>query len=545
MKKSGANTSSSMNRRVFLGLSACAGLSSLLPSCKTGRKIPGEIIGASAGIGHLLRDQQFNDVAASEKKQVVIVGGGISGLSAAYHLKKNGVTDLVLFELEDVAGGNSRHGSNEVSAYPWGAHYIPVPNNDLTEYLQFLQECNVISGFDEKGLPVYNEEYLCFDPEDRLYINGLWQEGIIPHYGVPAKDLKQIERFMQLMDQYRHQKGTDGKDAFAIPVDHSSKEEKFTNLDRITMKQWLMQNGFTIEYLHWYVDYCVRDDFGTPYQLISAWMGIHYFASRKGKAANAAHGDVLTWPEGNGFLVKQLAKHLAENTKTGNLVTSVREANGAVHITYYDAKEKKMKAVAAEQCILAVPQFVAARLLHDPDRIQKVKQHFQYAPWMVANITVNALEERAGAPLSWDNVLYGSQSLGYVEATHQLLQQNLLKRNLTYYLPLTQASPVEERKAAQQRTHQQWVNMILDDLRPVHPNIEDAAERIDVLLWGHAMAQPLPGLAHGGIRAELSASLKGCIHFAHTDLAGDSIFEEAFYQGWNAANKIIKQASHV
>ena len=163
----------------------------------------------------------------------------------------------------------------------------------------------------------------------------------------------------------------------------------------------------------------------------------------------------------------------------------------------------------------------------------------QYTPWMVANITVNTLEERSGAPLSWDNVLHDSQSLGYVEATHQFLQQKLPKRNLTYYLPLTQRSPIEERKAAQQRTHREWVDIVINDLRKVHPNIEEAVENIDVLLWGHAMAQPLPKLVHGNVRTELSASINDRIHFAHTDLAGNSIFEEAFYQGLDASKKVI------
>ncbi|MGB8194020.1 MAG: FAD-dependent oxidoreductase [Chitinophagaceae bacterium] len=535
-----------MDRRKFLGITAGAGIIGLLPSCKAARKIGGSIVGSSAGIGHMLRDQRFDEPVAVEKKQAVIVGGGVSGLTAAWHLKKNGVNDFVLLELEEVAGGNSRYGSNAVSAYPWGAHYVPIPNNDLPEYLSFLNESGVITGFNDKGLPVYNEQYLCFDPQERLYINGRWQEGIIPQFGVPDAEAKEIAKFLQMMEEYRQAKGSDGKDAFAIPVDQSSKDEAFTVFDSITMTQWLKQHNLNSQYLHWYVDYCTRDDFGTPCNIVSAWMGIHYFASRKGKGANAEHGDVLTWPEGNGFLVNQLTKNIGEHISTGNLAVSIKEVDGNVRITYFDTKTKNVKAIEAAQCIVAVPQFIAARLLNNQDRLQQVHRHLQYAPWMVANITVSTLEERSGAPLSWDNVLYDSPSLGYVEATHQFLEQQLPKRNLTYYLPLTKLSPSDERKAAQQKTHGEWVDLILNDLRKVHPGIEEAVEKIDVLLWGHAMAQPLPGLVHGNVRSRLSASINERIHFAHTDLAGDSIFEEAFYQGLNAGKKLItKMKSHV
>ena len=62
-----------------------------------------------------------------EKVSVVIVGGGIAGLSAAWRLHKRGFHDFVLLEMNDQAGGNSRWGENEITAYPWAAHYVPVP----------------------------------------------------------------------------------------------------------------------------------------------------------------------------------------------------------------------------------------------------------------------------------------------------------------------------------------------------------------------------------------------------------------------------------
>jgi hypothetical protein len=58
------------------------------------------------------------------------------------------------------------------------------------------------------------------------------------------------------------------------------------------------------------------------------------------------------------------------------------------------------------------------------------------------------------------------------------------------------------------------------------------------MIWGHAMAKPVPGLIHGKLRTELSASVGSTIHFAHTDLAGVSLFEEAFCQGLAAAKKV-------
>jgi hypothetical protein len=288
------------------------------------------------------------------------------------------------------------------------------------------------------------------------------------------------------------------------------------------------------------VNYCTRDDFGTPYDKASAWAGIHYFACRKGKGANAEHQDVLTWPQGNGWLAQQLQNSIQANIQTSNLATKIEQSEDKIIVSYFDVKSNLVKAIEAKQCIVAVPQFVASRLLNDPVRIKEVQQHLQYVPWMVANLSVSQLEERSGAPPSWDNVIYGSDSLGYVEATHQLLNQYMPRRNLTYYLPLTEGNVLEARKAAQATTYGQWTEKVFRDLKRIHPNIEEATEELNVQIWGHSMAQPVPGMIHGRIRQKLSASISNRIHFAHTDLAGVSLFEEGFYQGLNAAN-IVKQ----
>lgn len=530
-----------MQRREFIRVSsALTGLSLLAKACTVPAPMPGEIVGASASIGHLLRDGHFGEPVSSIDCAVAIIGGGVSGLSAARWLRSHGIRDLCVLDLEHQVGGNAACGSNAVSAYPWGAHYVPIPNNNLTEYHQFLEEAGVITGHDEKGLPVYNEYFLCFDPQERLYINGRWQDGLIPRSGLPPEDQAQINRFLQQMDLFRQASGSDGLPAFSIPLDNSSKDAVYTGLDKLTMKEWLQENNYHSPYLQWYVNYCTRDDFGTRYETISAWAGIHYFACRKGTGVNARHYDVLTWPQGNGWLVEQLSHSIRDCLKPNALVIKLDPNPEKPEVRYYDTLTREVKAIRPKHIIVAVPQFVAGRILPvSPERDRIVKEQMHYTPWMVANMTVTELEERSGAPLSWDNVLFDSESLGYVEATHQQIAQLKEKKVLTYYWPLTNEDPVAARKKAQQRSHAEWVRLIFDDLRKVHPDIEQKTERVDCMIWGHAMAQPRPGWIHGGDRVALQQSFNDRVHFAHTDLAGISIFEEAFYQGIKAADKVL------
>jgi protoporphyrinogen oxidase len=532
-----------MYRRKFLQhAAALIGAGAVLQRCtySANSRITGSIVGANSKVGHLLRQANLQSATHTISTETVIVGAGVSGLSAARCLHQQGHTHFLLYELAAETGGNAASGQNTISAYPWGAHYVPLPNNDLLHYLQFLKECDVITGYSAEGLPIYNEYHLCFAPQERLYINGHWQEGVIPHFGIPQADMLQTKKFLAQMEQFRQAKGADGKPAFAIPVNASSNDAQFTQLDTISMEQWLHQNGYQAKSLHWYCNYCCRDDFGSTAANTSAWAGIHYFAARKGVAANAPPQSILTWPEGTGWLANKLKEGYSQKIHTGYLVLEVKHSNNDVLVKVMNTTNGVITAVYAKHCIMAVPQYIAARLLPQyPLRQALVSKHFIYQPWMVANITSTAWQERKGAPLSWDNVLYNGNALGYVNACHQQLQQKNPVQVFTYYCPLTHTGAKAAREQASKKSYDQWVKFILDDLKSAHPNLDKYISHIDIWIWGHGMISPQQGFIQHPVRRQLQQPLANRIFFAHSDVAGISIFEEAFYQGIEAANLLL------
>src|SRR5437867_2345279 len=108
-------------------LAAFLGVPAALSACRSAEnpRLPeGEIVGASDGIGHRLRDG-LNITPPKDNWQragVVIVGGGVAGLSAGWRLMKAGFDDFVIVELEREPGGTARSGQSPVVSYPWGAH---------------------------------------------------------------------------------------------------------------------------------------------------------------------------------------------------------------------------------------------------------------------------------------------------------------------------------------------------------------------------------------------------------------------------------------
>lgn len=556
MKKSGdqfhTSKMSSFNRKGFLLRASLVTGGILLNGCirdlgrsgKTYKHIKGQLQGPDEKAGHLIRNKSsFPAPTSTRYVKTVIIGSGISGLSAARWLKKEGHNDFEVLELEDHTGGNSHSLQNTTSAYPLGAHYITIANNEDKLLIQFLEEINVITHF-EDGLPFYNEFYLCFDPEERLLINGQWQEGLIPQFGLKEEDKEQIKRFFILVKQLKTAKGKDGKYAFYIPIDESSADDDYRQLDLLSFKTYLLRQGFTSVYLLWYLNYCCKDDYGQKIDQVSAWAGLSYFAGHKGKAANAEEGAVLTWPEGNGWLAKKLKDDVLDHIRTAAMVHSVTLLDdGKVAVDVMDLRGGSTYRLIAEHVISAAPQFVNKRIFREVKRVGFDPEQVKYSPWMVANITVKEFLSGQGAQgLCWDNVSYNKPSVGYVFAGHQQTSNTKSSKVITFYLPLCDQEQRISRLAAYSRNYEQWLDRIIPELEFMHPGITGHIEQIDVWVWGHGMVIPLVNYLWGGDRQRAAVPVEDRIFFAHTDLSGISLFEEGFHQGIRAAKELIAVA---
>jgi hypothetical protein len=289
--------------------------------------------------------------------------------------------------------------------------------------------------------------------------------------------------------------------------------------------------------LRWLVEYGCRDDFGATLAQTSAWAGVHYFAARLGEDGQPA--DFLTWPEGNGRLVAEMARRLGPRLRTAALVTDVIPHDKGVDVVWHDARQGRTFGLHARHAVFALPRFLAAHVIapwrdSPPPHLAATV----YGAWMVANLRLRDRPASRGFPLAWDNVLYDSDSLGYVVATHQT-GRDFGPTVLTYYLPLVDEDPAAARRRMLATRWEDWVERILADLSRAHPGLRDLVENVDVYLWGHAMVRPRPGFPWSDALAT-SAHPLGRIRFAHTDLSGMALFEEAQYWGVRAAREILQ-----
>lgn len=522
----------------FLGLpAALAGCSSSAPPLP-----PGALVGTSVGIGHRLRGREhFGEPARWQRTGVVIVGGGVAGLAAAWRFLRAGFRDFVLLELEPEPGGTSRSGTSPVASYPWGAHYIPAPLSDNHLLVLLLSEMGIIEGLDRDGQPIVAEQFLCRDPHERVFFRGRWYEGLYLTVGASPEDLAQYRAFQAEVHRWAGWRDGRGRRAFTLPMAAGSEDAEVTALDRMSMADWLDRHGWTSSRLRWYVNYACRDDYSSTLEQTSAWAGLFYFTSRL-RRPGAEPQPYITWPEGNGRVVGHLYRQARQQVRLGWAVAEIiptdPEGRKGVDVIAVDHAGRQVLGFHAEQVVFAAPQFLTPYLIR-PYR-ESVPAHvaaFEYGSWMVANLFVKDRPSGLGFPLAWDNVLYESPSLGYVVATHQLGQDHG-PSVFTYYYPLCDTSPREARTRLLNLDWKDWADVTLTDLGRAHPGIRGLVERLDVMRWGHAMIRPRPGFVWGGARATAAQPYRG-IHFAHSDLSGISLFEEALYRGVRAAEEVL------
>ena len=533
MRWNGGGLLFNMQRRHFLASAALP-----LWGCNNSSEIEGGFIGINHERGHLLRKPAaFTTPAKTCRTHVLILGGGITGLAAARALRQRGMFDFALLELEDDAGGNSRSTSIQGISCPMGAHYLPVPGNDAPEVQNLLEEFGLRQR--KAGRWVVDERHLCHSPQERLFIQDSWQEGLLPMHGVDADSLTQYRQFAALVAQAR------ATTHWTVPVQANRPLHPLQrNLATSTFAAYLQQHGLNDPYLRWYLDYCCRDEYGADTNAVSAWAGIHYFASRHGfYAPGQDHEEqegLFTWPEGNAWLTQRLSAPYKDQLHTGQVVMRVTTNKHGVEVDVFNTRNQSMERWQAKQAIVALPIFVAARVVQNPpELLQHAAQHTIYAPWLVANIHLRSpLRDRVGAAPSWDNVIYGSTALGYVDATHQNLHPVPGATVLTHYRALGDtAGSADGRKMLMNQPWSYWRDLIFSEFASCHPDLADKTTRIDITRYGHAMAIPTPS-SSGRIGYTLQERKAGRLIFAHSDWAGYSVFEEAFTMGHHAGHAV-------
>jgi hypothetical protein len=542
-----------MNRRHFLTNSlGFAAASSLMAGCRWPSWsvippwLPVKVLDGGMKQGHrFARDWGSKALPTPSSERcvnTVILGGGIAGLTAGWRLAQADFKDFLLLQGFEQYG-NASGGQWQDVSYPRGAHYLPFPTPESIHVQEILRAFGILQGQNLADINSYDERCVLHSPDERLWLGGReeWHDTILPPAAKGSSDLAQQQRFFRYVNSLKGKRGTDGKVLFAIPIAFSSQDAEWRKLDTMTFDEWLNREGYTSASFRWYLDYGCRDDYGFGSDKVSAWAGIHYFASRVHDSEKPHQTSLLTWGGGLNPLAKQLSQASLPQQLPQAAMRMVETRDG-VQVWSTDM-HGKVTLIHAKRAICAMPLHVLKHVFpqikdYGFDVEQDILPH---VPWLVSNIWLNGFPLEVGdVPLSWENIVYGSKSLGYVTATQQWIRVARPPRSVfTAYHSFADQEPAIARRWMQNASVHELLDVGIQDVIKVYgTDLWSCVAGVEVMMRGHAMSAPVKGyLSQKGLLALRDADQK--VTFAHSDLSGYSIFEEASWWGWQAAGRII------
>lgn len=527
-----------LRRRTLLS-SALAGAGALAGGCPrpTTAAPRFAFVGPDPARGHRVREHaaRLDPPQRHRRAQVVIVGAGVAGLSAAWRLRQLGIDDVVVLELEDDLGGTARGGTLPRSRYPMGAHYLPVPRAGFDALEGLLADLELVVGRDAAGRPEYDPTAIIRAPVERHRLRGLWHPGLYPEAEQGADELAELERFWGLL-RALDRPGREGRRRFDLPLARCSDDER--GLDAITMATWLDRNGLRGWRLRWLCDYGSRDDFGCTVDQVSAFAGLHHFLAR---GLEQDHDRLLlTWPQGNAGLLERMVERARLREQLQLQTAVLRIDPDAGHVLALDLAQEQVVAFEADAILWAAPRFVLPHVL-PPGRDPMPPGARTYAPWLVASLELSVRPKGVGAPLSWDNIAIDAPHLGYVVANHleSLADRRRAGAVITFYEPRCAgdaAGLARERTTLLEASAQELGEHVLAAIDGMHPGLHQHVTAVEIVRWGHGMVRPIPGALFGPAAASASAVV-GRVYPCAADCAGLPLFEQAFANGVDAAER--------
>lgn len=465
----------------------------------------------------------------TEKRKLVIVGGGMAGLLAAYRFKD--LNPLVL-EQDKCFGGNSKGEKlNQDAIYSIGAAYVTIPDED-SSIDQFFKE----TGLDQE-LKLESDKETHFVFKTKL-MRDFWQG---------STDPKNADQFIKVEHELRRIYNDAYPDIPWSPESQISKSE-YDRLDSMSFKTWLDETFGDVHphILEYFQKYCWSSFTGSIDEL-SALQVLNFVASEV--------DGVLALPGGNARICEVIMNKLdqvltPQSLRAGAFTLEIKiQKNNELWVTYEDELGKFIT-IETEKVIFCAPKFVAQRIIKDlPEEQNKIMDQLLYRGYIVTNVILDGQIPAPGFDLYWfqgqmpeapsamkppsnytTDVCFGTWAQG----------NDVKNTVLTMYRPL--AFDGARQFLFSPFAHQKNKMRSEVELEQFMKSLGLSMEQVKgmrLTRWGHSLPVADVGLLASGKLDVMNRPIKNKIFFANQDNYANPAFECAFAAVLECAKNIL------
>jgi len=446
----------SQTRRDFIKYVVAGSIASGCPIDKALLEEPGGaaatplVEGEHFGVCHQVRDgHSFPKPDATRKADVVIVGGGVSGLSAAYYLKGK---DWLLLEKEDHFGGNAYQEEYEGQIFGTGSAY--GYRGDAGD--QLAKEIGL-------DMPLISMP----DPiiDNGKYAPDIWRTGI--------NDLPYSKEVVASFKKYRDD---------IMKIDF---KKNMVELDQEPFTKYLAPYAPEITKL-W--DAYGPSNWGAISEDTSALIGI----ADSQYLIQGLDDQRVILPGGLGCithkLVEVLKPHYGERMLSDATVVAVVPDKDEVRVTY--AQGDKVTTVAAKVVLMCTAKYITSRLVSGvPNEQKQAMRRTRYAPYPMINMIFDKPIYRKG----YDNWCPGKTFTDFIVADWTIRNNPGYQPKyniLTFYTPLRES---ERSILLDEGDCKTLAAKALKDFQGLLPEFNVDPVEIRIYRRGHPMFMAIPG----------------------------------------------------